>query len=84
VACKRYLLAAGFSFKNVPVETTLVSKVEICLPLFAVGTIAAEHIDRFLVKVETDDEKVLGSFGPREYDALAMANIPNRLDQVFE
>jgi hypothetical protein len=77
-------LAAGSSFKNVPVETTLVSKVEICLPLFAVGTIAAEHIDRFLVKVETDDEKVLGSFGPREYDALAVANIPNRLDRVFE
>jgi hypothetical protein len=30
-----------------------------------------------LTEVETEAERVLGSFGPREYDALRVANIPN-------
>jgi hypothetical protein len=38
-------------------------KVETPLPLFAVGTIAAEHVDCVLVKIETEAERVLGSFG---------------------
>jgi hypothetical protein len=65
---------------------TPVSKVETPLPLFVVGTIAAEHVDRFLAEVETEAEKVLGSFGPREYDAFKVANIPNdgRLNHVLE
>jgi hypothetical protein len=47
VACRMYPLAAGFSFKSVPVGMTIMSKVETFLPLFAVGTIAAEHADHF-------------------------------------
>jgi hypothetical protein len=77
VACKMYLLAAGFDFESVPLGTTPVSKVETLLPLFVVGPIAVEHADHFLAEVETEAERVLGSFGPREYDALGVANISN-------
>jgi hypothetical protein len=33
-----------------------------------------------------ETEKVLGSFGPKEYDALRLPNIPNggHLNSVFE
>jgi hypothetical protein len=39
-----------------------------------------------LAEVETEAERVLGSFGPREYDALMVANILNggRLNRVLE
>jgi hypothetical protein len=72
-----YSLAIGFGFESVPLGTTPVSKVETPLPLFVVGTVAAGHADQVLAKIETEAERVLGSFGPREYDALRMANIPN-------
>jgi hypothetical protein len=86
VACKLYPLATDFIFKSMPVGRTLLSKVEICLSLFAVVTIVAEHADHFLAEMEMYAERVLGSFRPREYNAVAVANIligghPNR---VFE
>jgi hypothetical protein len=86
VVCKIYPLAVSFGFEGVPLRTTPVSKVETPLPLFAVGTIAVEHANRFLVEVETETERVLGSFGSREYDALRVANILNngRLNRVLE
>jgi hypothetical protein len=77
VACKVYPLAVGFGFESGAVGMTLISKLETCLPLFTVGTIAAEHVNHFLVEVETDAERVLGNFGPREYDAFAVVNILN-------
>jgi hypothetical protein len=40
-------------------------------------TIAVEHAYHFLVEVETEAKRVLGSFGPREYDALGVMNILN-------
>jgi hypothetical protein len=56
------------------------------LQLFAVGAIVVAYASHVLAKVETEAEKVLGSFGPREYDTLVAVNIPNggRLNQVFE
>jgi hypothetical protein len=86
IACKIYLLATSFGFESVPLGTTPVSKVETPVPLFAVGTIAAGHADHFLAEVKKEAERVLGSFGPREYDALMVANIPNnsRLNRVLE
>jgi hypothetical protein len=86
VACKIYLLAADFCFENVPLGMTLVSKVEAALPLFAVGNVTAEYTASVLAEVETLAEKVLGSFGPKEYDALYTTNIPNdgHLNQVLE
>jgi hypothetical protein len=86
VACKIYPLAASFSFESVPLGMTPVSKVETPLPLFAVGTIATEHVDHFLTEVETETERVLGSFGPREYYALRVVNILNddRLNRVLK
>jgi hypothetical protein len=76
VACNVYPLAASFSFKSAPLGMTLVPKVETPLPLFAVGTIAAEHADHFLAKVGTKTERVLGSFGPRKYNALMIVLSP--------
>jgi hypothetical protein len=47
LACKICPLAASFGFESVPLGMTPVSKVESPLPLFDVGTIAAEHTDLF-------------------------------------
>jgi hypothetical protein len=84
--CKIFPLAASFGFESVPLGTTPVSRVETPFPLFVVGTIAAEYTDHFLAEVETETEKVLGSFRPREYDALRLANIPigDHLNRIFE
>jgi hypothetical protein len=86
VACMMYLLAAGFGFKSVPPGTTPMLRVETPLPVFAMGNVAAEHAAHVLVEIETEAEKVLGSFRSKEYDALCMANIPNggHLNQVLE
>jgi hypothetical protein len=85
-ACKIFPLAANFRFESMPLGTTPVSRVETPLLMFAMGTIAAEYADHFLAEVETETEKVLGSFGPREYDALRWVNIPNggRLNRDFK
>jgi hypothetical protein len=53
VACKLYPLAGSFGFESVPLGMTPVSKVETPLPLFAMGTIVAKHVDHFLAEVET-------------------------------
>jgi hypothetical protein len=47
---------------------------------------SAERAGCFLVEVETETEKVLGSFRSREYDALRLADIPNgsRLNHIFK
>jgi hypothetical protein len=86
VACKMYPLAVGFGFESVPLGMSSMSKVETPLPLFAVGTIAVGHANRVLVEIETEAERVLGSFGSREYDALGMVNILNggHLNRVLE
>jgi hypothetical protein len=77
VACKMYPLAVGFGFESVPIGMTPMSKVENPLPPFAMSTIDAEHDGHVLAEVETEDERVLGSFRPREYDALVAINILN-------
>jgi hypothetical protein len=86
VACKIYPLVASFGFESVPLGMTPVSKVETPLPLFTMETIAVEHTTCFLVEVETETERVLGSFGPREYDAIRVVNVPNGglLNRVLE
>jgi hypothetical protein len=76
VARKMYSLAMGFGFKSVPLVMTLVSKLETPLPLFTMGSIVAEYATHVLAEVESEAEKVLGTFGPKEYDSLCMANIP--------
>jgi hypothetical protein len=65
VACKMYQLAAGFGFESVPLGMTPVLKVDTALPLFAVGNVVVEHVDRVLVEIETEAEKVLGSLEPK-------------------
>jgi hypothetical protein len=77
LVCKIYPLVASFSFRKVPVGMTPVSKAETLLPLFIVGTIAVEHASHVLAEVETEAERVLGSFGPRECDALIAVNVSN-------
>jgi hypothetical protein len=86
VVCKIYPLAAGFSFESLPLGTTPVSKVDTPLPLFVVGNVVVEYAAHVLAEVEAEAEKVLGSFGPKEYDTLCMPNILNdgRLNRVLE
>jgi hypothetical protein len=86
VACKMYLLAVGFGFASVTLGVTPVSKVETPLPLFAVGNVGAEYATHVLAEVETKAKKVLGSFRPKEYDALCTVNILNggHLNRVLE
>jgi hypothetical protein len=86
VACKMYHLASGFGFMDVTIDTTHVSKVQTPLPVFPMGAVSVENASCLLAEVETKAERILGSFGPKEYDALSMENLPNggRLNHVFE
>jgi hypothetical protein len=86
IACKMYPLVAGFGLDSVLLGMTPVSKVETPLPLFTVGNVAVEHADHLLAEIETEAKKVLGSFEPKEYDALCMVKILNgsRLNRVLE
>jgi hypothetical protein len=86
VVCKMYPLAIVFGFKSVPLGMTPVSKVKTPLPLFVVRSVATEYATRVLAEVETEAEKVLGSFMPKEYDTLYTANIQNdgHLNRVLE
>jgi hypothetical protein len=86
VACKMFPLALDFSFRDVTIGMTPVSKVRTPLLLFPVEPVSAGDVDRVLVEVVTEVERFLGSFGPREYDALMMAKLPNggRLNRVLE
>jgi hypothetical protein len=77
LACGIYPLSAGFGFKSVTTGMTTMSKVEMPLPVFPMETISTEITDRFLVKVEKDAEKILGSYGPKEHDACEMAKLSN-------
>jgi hypothetical protein len=54
--------------------------------VFPVEVVSAESASRILAEVETKAERILGSFRPKEYDALSMAKLPNggRLNHVFE
>jgi hypothetical protein len=56
LACGMYPLSAGFSFKDVTNDTTVMSKVVVLLSVFPVEPILTENADRFLAKAETDAE----------------------------
>jgi hypothetical protein len=66
--------------------TTTIGGRDAALSLFAMGPITAVHTDHFLAGVEMEAERVLGTFGPREYNALGVVNILNgsRLNRVLE
>jgi hypothetical protein len=70
VAYVMYSLASSFDFRDVTVGTTAESKVKIPLPIFLVEPVAAKDAGHFLAKVETDAARILGSFRPKEHDAL--------------
>jgi hypothetical protein len=86
LACGMYPLSSGFGFKDVAIATTAGSKVETTILIFPVEAIPTESTNRFLVKVETDAEKILGRYGPREHDACVLAMLPNsgHLNRVLE
>jgi hypothetical protein len=85
-ACGMYPPGSSFDFRDVTVGTTVVSKVKTPLAFFLVEPVSAEDAGCFQAKVETDADRILGSFRPKEHDALMMAKLPNddRLNQVFE
>jgi hypothetical protein len=86
LACRMYPLLVGFGFKNVTDGTTAMSKVVVPLPVFPVEPILMENVHHFLAKVETEPERILGSYGPKEHDACIAVKLPNggRLSRVFE
>jgi hypothetical protein len=86
VACKMYHVASSFGFSVVSVGMTPVLKIRMPLPLFPVQTASMENGPRVLEELEMEAGRILGSFGPKEYDALEMAKLPNggRLNHVFE
>jgi hypothetical protein len=86
VACKMHPLASSFGFKGVTLDTTPVLKVHTLLPIFLLEMVSTENAHHILAEVETEAKKILGSFRPKEYDALTMAKLPNggHLNSVFE
>jgi hypothetical protein len=76
----------GFGFRDVATGTMTVSTVVTPLSDFPVETILAEGANHFLAMVETDAEKVLGSYASREHGACMAAKLPNggRLNRVFD
>jgi hypothetical protein len=85
VACKMYHLASSSGFRGVTIGTTPMLKVQTPLPLFPVETVYAESANHVLVEVEMEAERILGSFGPKEHDALKTAKLPNDgcLNHIF-
>jgi hypothetical protein len=85
MACQMYPIATSFGFSGVIIDTMLVSKVQMSLLLSPIETVSAENGHRVLGEVETEAKRILGSFRPKEYDALKMADLPNggRLNLVF-
>jgi hypothetical protein len=75
VACKMYPLASSFGFKGMTLGMTPVLKVRTPLPVFPVEAVSTENAHHILAEVEMEAEKILGSFGPKEYDALNMATL---------
>jgi hypothetical protein len=86
LACEMYPLSASFGFRNVVAGVTVVSRVETPLPIFPMETILVEGASHFLEMMETNAEKVLGSYGPREHDACMVMKLSNdgHLNRVFE
>jgi hypothetical protein len=86
LACGMYPLASDFGFRNVTVGMIAMSKVKAPLPLFVMEVVSAEDAGCFLVKVETDIERILGNYGLKEHDVLMTVKLSNggRLNRVFE
>jgi hypothetical protein len=63
VACKMYPSVASFGFESVPLRTTPMLRVGTPLPLFAVGNIAVEHIDRVLAEKRWRPRRCWGASG---------------------
>jgi hypothetical protein len=86
MACKMYPLASGIGFKGVTIGMTHVSKDWTLLPVFPVGAVSTEGASCLLAEVETEAERILGSFRLKEYDALSTVNLPNggHLNHIFE
>jgi hypothetical protein len=78
-----YPLVASFVFENVALGMMPMLKVETPLPMFAMENVAREHT---FAEIEMEAKRVLGSFRPRENDALKVENILNggRLNRVLE
>jgi hypothetical protein len=86
MASEMYPLASSFSFRDVCIGMTAVSKVETPLLVFPVEPVSAKDMGHFLAKVEMDIERILGSFGTKEYDAIVTGKLLNggHLNHVFE
>jgi hypothetical protein len=77
VAHKMYRLTSSFSYRGVTISTTHVLKVRTLLPVFLMEVVYAISVSCVLAEVEIEADRILGSFGPKEHDALTMAKLPN-------
>jgi hypothetical protein len=77
VACKMYPLTSSFGFRGVTIGTTPMLNTRTPLPLFPEANISAENVAHVLTEIEMEAERILGSFGPKEHDALNTAKIMN-------
>jgi hypothetical protein len=86
VARKMYPLASSFGFSGVSIGMAPMSKIQMSLPLFLVHTLSMENGPHVLEELDMEDGMILGSFGPKEFDALEMVKLPNagHLNHVFE
>jgi hypothetical protein len=72
-----YPLASSFRFRDMTIGMIVMSKVQTPLPLFPIEVVSTKNTGHFLAKIETDAERILGTFGPKEYDALRMVKLLN-------
>jgi hypothetical protein len=67
LACGLYPLSASFGFQDTNGGTIAVLNVVVPLPIFSVDPVSTESAPRFLVKIETEVERIVGSDGPKEH-----------------
>jgi hypothetical protein len=57
--------------------TIAVSKVVVPLPVFPVNQVAVESDSHFLVKIEMNFERIIGSYEPKEHEAFVLVKVAN-------
>jgi hypothetical protein len=78
IACIMYPLAANVGFDRVATRTTPISKLKVLLPNFIVVRKDDNEDDvQFLVRVELEEEGIVGIYTKAEHDAC-LAHVLNR------
>jgi hypothetical protein len=85
VSCGVWPLAGNVSFKHVKVDLTLVSKLKVPLPRFALSHEDEEDDAHFLVRVEHEARNIVGSYTRAEHEAYVCGLLNNgRFNHVLK